>query len=57
MVRLMPMAVHYSQETAHVRVNGKLTLAAALALMMWIKTPTHNRYLVAYALLMTSLYN
>ncbi len=50
---LMPMAVHYSQETRMYALMGMLTLAAALALMMWIKTPTHNRYLVAYALLMT----
>lgn len=49
----MPMAVHYSQETRMYALMGMLTLAAALALMMWIKTPTHNRYLVAYALLMT----
>ncbi|SUH23794.1 putative inner membrane protein [Salmonella enterica subsp. enterica] len=50
---LMPMAVHYSQETRMYALMGMLTLAAALALMMWIKTPIHNRYLVAYALLMT----
>lgn len=52
-VALMPMAVHYSQETRMYALLGMLTLAAAFALMMWVKTPTNNRYLVAYALLMT----
>ncbi|ASG75922.1 hypothetical protein D6F12_00515 [Salmonella enterica] len=52
-VALMPMAVHYSQETRMYALLGMLTLAAALALMMWVKTPVNNRYLVAYALLMT----
>lgn len=38
---------------AHVRVNGNANARCRVSIDDVDKTPTHNRYLVAYALLMT----
>lgn len=53
LVAIMPMAVRYSQEARMYALMGMLTIAATMALVMWLKTPDNRRYLFVYALLMT----
>ncbi|MFJ2999976.1 MULTISPECIES: glycosyltransferase family 39 protein [Enterobacterales] len=53
LVAIMPMAVRYSQEARMYALMGMLTIAATMALMMWLKKPDNRRYLFAYALLVT----
>ncbi|MDW5500612.1 glycosyltransferase family 39 protein [Serratia proteamaculans] len=53
LMAIMPMAVRYSQEARMYALMGMLIIAATMALIMWLKAPTHRRYLALYALLMT----
>ncbi|AGP43381.1 hypothetical protein SOD10_39500 [Serratia plymuthica] len=53
LMAMMPMAVRYSQEARMYALMGMLTIAATLALVMWLKAPANRRYLAVYALLMT----
>ncbi|CAI0896584.1 Predicted membrane protein [Serratia entomophila] len=52
LMAIMPMAVRYSQEARMYALMGMLTLAATMALVLWLKTPANRRYLAIYALLM-----
>ncbi|MMZ52798.1 hypothetical protein D3C81_416590 [compost metagenome] len=52
LISIMPVAVRYSQEARMYALMGMLTIAAALALVMWLKNPTNKRYLCIYTLLM-----
>ncbi|MBC3949964.1 glycosyltransferase family 39 protein [Pseudomonas folii] len=51
---LLPIAVRYSQEARMYALLALCCVAATLALVYWVKNPTHHRYLFVYTLLMAA---
>lgn len=49
---IMPLAVRYSQEARMYALMGLLTIAATMALAMWLKKTANSHYLAIYAMLM-----
>ncbi|MFN1149965.1 glycosyltransferase family 39 protein [Serratia liquefaciens] len=53
LMAIMPIAVRYSQEARMYALMGLLTIAATMALVMWLHKPNNRYYLALYAVLTT----
>lgn len=56
MLALLPIAVRYSQEVRMYALLGACLMAATIALAYWVMSPTRNRYLAVYAVLMAAAF-
>lgn len=56
LLAMLPTAVRYSQEVRMYALLGLWLVAATIALLYWVKSPTRHRYLVAYVLLMSAAF-
>ena len=54
LVALLPIAVRYSQEVRMYSLLGFWLIGATIALVLWVKHPQRQRYLMVYAMLMTA---